>query len=154
MRDWDFQWTSFWVGTCWRRYSNLRLDKSWEFVYLPIWIQILTRMTNQETKLAKRLLTAVTHVQKSIIILIRFVDGIHEIRCKEKPWKWHIEPWTKKLQKRVMNVTRFNEKRQLPVWGNVFLTNTNKAFPGGKFSLLLNTCINCPMDISRGTKYL
>lgn len=42
----------------------------------------------------------------------------------------------------------------LPVWGSVFFTKINRAFPGAKRSLLLKTWMNCPTDISRGTKYL
>jgi hypothetical protein len=52
--------------------------------------QILTRMKNRHPNilrniwnmLAKGFLTAVTHIQKPIIILVRFMDGIHKTGCR------------------------------------------------------------------------
>lgn len=41
-----------------------------------------------------------------------------------------------------------------PVCGKVSFTNTKRALPGVRRSLLLKTWMNCPTDMSRGTRNL
>lgn len=86
---------------------------------------------------------------------------IHHLPCNFRKWN----PYDLLCRKKTLlasphheilsiKVALTNEKSSLPVWGNVFFTNTKSAFPGVSWSRLLKIWINWPTDISLGTRYL
>lgn len=117
-----------------------------------LFVTILLNMsTDLEITTTKGFLTAVAHVQEPILILEGFIDGFHQTCCRGKGI---LESTVLMVVKKKKKRTQLDGRWILHVWGKVLFTNTKRAFPGSRRSLTLRMWMNCPTDMSRGTRYL